>query len=527
MVIVPDAVSSGRLTVAGTLGGAVALASGTTLAGTGTVGSFNAASGSTVSPGATDGAVGTLTVNGAATFQPGSTFAVNIVGTTADRLTVGGAASLGGANLLLTATGAPLFNSSYTLVSATGGRTGTFATTTFTQFGQAFNPTLVYGANDVVLRLAPASLGTLQGTGGTANTNAIAGALDAAVAGGFNPQNFFALFTQSGAALTASLNQLTGEIGSANSRTALADTRYVREAALDRLGANLGTGGRSDAATTTGDSDAATTIWGRIIGSWTSTDGDGNGASLDIEAKGVIAGVDYSSGDFKVGALFNYISSDVDTDRLGEGKVESTGGGVYAGYRAASGFAVGVGGAISSVQGETTRAITVPGLAQTLRSDTDGTSYQLFGEVSFDLAATDAVRIEPFARIAYVEYKLDAYSEGGGFAALSQAKTTYDATFTTVGLRGSTAIGGSASLRGSVGYQHVSGDRSPVSRVALQGTTSNALIRGVGLDKNSFVGEAGVDFRIGANASLGVGYSGVIGKDNKDNGVKATFTLGF
>jgi outer membrane autotransporter protein len=217
----------------------------------------------------------------------------------------------------------------------------------------------------------------------------------------------------------------------------------------------------------------------------------------------------------------------VDTNVLGKGNVESTGGGVYAGYRAAGGFALGVGGAISGIKSDSQRSITIPGITQTLNAEVDGTSYQLFGEVAFDLAATDAVRVEPFARLAYVKYDLDGFSEAGGIAALTQTGQKYDATFATVGLRGSTAIGSSASLRGSLGYQHVSGDRSPVSSVALQGTTSRAAIRGVGLDKNSFVGEAGVDFRIGNATSLGVGYSGVIGKNNTDNGVKATLTVGF
>ncbi|TRW16728.1 beta strand repeat-containing protein [Glacieibacterium frigidum] len=516
-------VGAGTLTVAGSVLGPITVASGGTLAGTGTVGSFTAQSGSTVSPGATAGAIGTLTVNGNATFQAGSTFAVD-VGATADRLTVNGTASLGGANLLITPSGTPLFNTSYTLLTATGGRTGTFGTTSFTQFGQAFNPTVTYGANDVVLRLAPASIVTLQGAGGTANTNAIAGALDAAVAGGFNPQSFFGLFLQNGAALTASLNQFTGEIGAANSRTALADTRHVREAAFDRLGAALRDG---DAATTTTNGDRATTLWGRAIGSWTDTDSDGNGAALDIEAKGIIAGIDYSFGDVKVGALFNYIESDVETQSLGEGKVESTGGGLYVGYRPAGGFALGAGAAISSVKGETSRTIGTAGIAQSLTGDTDGTVYQVFGEVAYDLAATEAVRIEPFARLAYVKYDLDGYSEAGGFAALTQLDAKYDITVASVGLRGSTSLGGSATLRGSAGYQNVSGDRGPVALSAFQGTSSYAAIRGVALDKSSFVGEAGVDFRLGTTASLGVGYSGVIGKNNSDNGVKATFTLGF
>ncbi|WP_185965165.1 autotransporter-associated beta strand repeat-containing protein [Glacieibacterium frigidum] len=518
--------AAGRLLVLGSIGpSAVTVQSGATLGGNGTVGATSVLSGGTLAPGVTANTAGTVNVNGNLTLAAGSTYSIDIAGTTSDRVAVTGTANIAGSNLVVSPTNAPmLFNTSYTILTSTGARSGTFASTSLGQFGQAFVPTVIYGTNDVMIRLAPGSIAGAQGAGGTANTNAIAGALDAAVTGGFNPQNFFGLYLLNGAALTASLNQFTGEIGTANSRTALADTRYVREAAFDRLGATLKDG---DAATTTTNGDHSTTLWARGIGSWTDTDGDGNGAALDIEAKGVIAGIDYSFGDVKVGAMFNYIHSDVDTQALGKGNIESTGGGAYIGYRPAGGFAVGAGAAISSVKGETSRGIGTARITQSLSSDTDGTVYQVFGEVAYDLAATDAVRIEPFARLAYVKYDLDGYSEAGGFAALTQLDAKYDITVASAGVRGSTAIGGSATLRGSLGYQNISGDRDPIARSAFQGTSSYAAIRGVALDKSSFVGEAGVDFRIGDKASLGVGYSGIIGKNNSDNGVKATFTLGF
>ncbi|WP_419816090.1 autotransporter-associated beta strand repeat-containing protein [Glacieibacterium sp.] len=519
--------TGGRLTVAGALSAStVTAATGTTLAGTGSIAGLVAASGSVVSPGAVDLATGTLTVSGNASFQAGSTLLVNVLPTTADRVTIGGTANLAG-NLVLTATtGQYLFNTSYTLLSAAGGRTGTFVAPALTLFGPAFAPTLTYGANDLVLKLVPNSLVALLGTGpNSANVLARATAFDRATTAGFNPQAFYNLYLQ-GAGLGAALNQLTGEIHSADSRQALTDTRHVREAALDRLGAGTGSNGGNDASSrAAGETGIAG--WGRAVGSWGNTDSDGNGAKLDIDTKGVLVGIDIASGTWKAGALFNALESKVDTRILGTSKVKTTGGGIYGGYRSGQGFSLAVGASVGSVKTHSSRAITVPGLTQVLTGHTSGTSYQVFGDIAYDLAAAEKTRVEPFVRFAYVAYHVDGLAESGGFAGLVSGKQKYDATFTTVGLRASTEIGKTASLRGSLGYQYTGGDRAPIASLSIQGTNQNAGIRSVALDKSAFAGEAGVDVHIGKNSSLGVGYTGVIGKNNSDNGVKATLSVGF
>ena len=520
-------VSVGRLLVNGALtASTVTVANGATLGGSGSVAGIVVQAGGTVSPGQS---VGTLNVSGPVTFAAGSTYLVEIAGVTADRITATGAATLNGANLVADGSAAaPVFNTTYTVLSAAGGRTGTF-TPVLSGFSPAFAPTLNYSPTEVTLRLNPASIVGLlgSGAGGSSNIVNFANALDASVAAGFNPQNFFPIYLQSGAALAGSLNQLTGEINSANSRTAMSDTRYVREAALDRLGASLGGGNGRDATTTRGTDDNNITFWARGVGSWTDSDGDGNGSKLSIDAKGVITGIDYSFGEWKVGALFNYIESDVDTRGLGSGKVKSTGGGAYFGYRGDAGIAFGIGGAASSVKASERRSITVPGIAQSLRGRSDGTSYQGFAEISYDLAASANARVEPFVRGAYVAYNVDRLTESGGFAALNVAKAKYDTTVLTAGVRGSVGLGGSALLRGSAGYQRTWGDRTPVAQVSLIGTAGEAAIRAVPVDKDAFAGELGVDFRIGNNVTLGGGYSGVIGKNTQDHGVKGTLTVGF
>ncbi len=519
----PTTVAAGRLTVDGSLAAsATTVQSGASLAGIGTVGTLTVQSGGTVAP--AGAGIGTLSVAGGVTFASGSNFIADL-GATGDRLSATGPASLNG-TLTLNLVGATFLTSSpYTILSSSA-RSGTFATVASGNFGNAFLTAVTYDATSVFVRLTPNSLVTLGGAGLTPNQLAVAGAFDAATAGGYNPLPFYSLYGL-GAGTAAALSQLSGELHAAERRVALDDTRVVRETAFDRLNAGLEAlsgAGVQTASTTNGE--AQTTVWLRGAGSWGTANSDGIGSRFETKQAGVLTGIDYATGEWKVGAAFTYIHNDLDLASLGQSKVESTGGALYAGYRVENGLAVGVGGSVAGVSAKGSRSISIPGLGQTLTSNADGTVYQLFGEVAYDLSAAQGTRIEPFARFAYAKYDAKAFSEAGGVAAVSGAKQNYDQSIATAGVRGSFDIG-VATLSGSLGYQHIGGDRSPVAVLTIAGVNQPMSIRSVSLDKDAAAIEAQASFRVGKAATLGVGYSGVIGSNNSDHGARATLTVGF
>ena len=522
----PTTVTVGRLNVTGSLANsAVTLQMGTSLAGTGTVGALTAQSGATVSPGSTIGSIATLPVNGALNLATGSTLAVDLNPATADRVTATGAAMTAG-DLTVTVAGLPFttFNQSYTLVSGSS-RTGTFATTSLGNYGQAFAPVLVYDATSVILRLAPNSLVTLGGSNLAPNAVAVANAFDAAVHGGYNPQAFFALYTQ-GANLPSALNQLSGELHSAERRAILDDTRVVREAVFDRLNAGLSTivGSKSVTSENAGKS---TTLWLRAAGSWGTARADGIGSRFTTEQRGVLTGIDFAANGFKVGGMFHYTHTDLDLGSLGKSKVESVGGAVYGGYRQdGSGFAIGGGGSIASSNADGSRAITAPGLGQALNGQIDGMSYQLFGEVAFDLVKADNSRIEPFVRAAYAKVKSKAFAETGGIAGVTGIAQSSDVTLTTLGMRTAFTTG-VATLSGSAGWQRTMGDRGAASNLVILGVNAPYSVSTVSLDKDALALEAQASFTVSQKITLGVGYSGVIGDNNTNHGARATLTIGF
>ena len=512
-------VSAGRLNVTGSLASsAVTVLSGASLGGTGTVGALTAMSGSTVNPGSS---IGELAVNGGLTLAAGSTLAIEVSPTGADRISATGAASISGNLVVTPGFGAyTTFNQSFTLISSSA-RTGTFASSALGNYGAAFAPDLIYNGTSVILRLAPASLVTQSGEL-TGNALAVATSFDEAAQGGYNPQSFFELYTQ-GANLSAALGQFSGEIHSAERRTELQGSRVVRDAALDRLSDGLVTeaGTRSLASEHVGKS---TSIWIRAADSWGTAKADGTGAKFKTEQAGVLTGVDFASNGFKFGGMFSYTSADLSFASLGQSNVKSTGGAIYAGYRQdGAGFAVGMGGAIAGTTDTDSRSITLTGLSQTLKGKVNGTSAQIFGEASYDLASAENVRIEPFARLAGVKIDSKAFAETGGVAALSGVKQSNNLTMTTLGLRG-VYINDKAALSSSVGWQSTGGDRSAPTALEMTVVNTPYEVRSAALDKSAVALEAQASFHLSPNATLSAGYNGVIGSKNSDHGARATIS---
>ena len=513
-------VSGGRLNVTGSLASSeVIVQSGASLGGTGTVGDLTAQSGSTVSPGMS---IGTLTVNGALTLAAGSTLAMEVSPTGADRISATGPSSIAG-NLAVTAQAGTYntFNQSYILVSSSA-RTGAFASSALGNFGAAFAPVLIYDGTSVTLRLAPASLVTQSGPL-SGNALAVATSFDAAVNGGYNPQPFFNLYTQ-GENLNAALGQFSGELHSAERRVALQDTRVVRESALDRLSDGL-TGGAATSSVTSENADKSTTIWMRAAGSWGTADADGSYSKFKADQTGLVMGAELASNGFKFGGMFNYTTTNVDFVSLGHSKVQSVGGAIYAGYRQdGSGFAVGLGGALAQNTADAKRAITLPGLSQTLSSKAKGMSEQLFGEASYDLTKAQDTRIEPFVRLAYAKLDSHALAETGGIAALSAGKQSNDLTIATLGLRGA-YVTGKTTLSGSTGWQRTGGDRSAPTLVTMAGVNTAYEVRSAALDRDAIALQAQASFSLSTRMTLSAGYSGMIGKNNSDHGARVTISF--
>ena len=209
--------ATGTVEANGTITGTTNVTSGGTLAGNGTVGAVTIASGGTLAPGSL-ATMGTLTIVGPLSFAAGSTYNVRATATQADRTNVTGTAALNG-TVAVQAGGTFMPQTRYTILTASGGVTGTFANVT-SNFA-FLTPTLSYDANDSYLTLSRNNV-QFAAAAATPNQRAVAqsltlvGSQPTTAAGGAILNSLFALST---AGAQAAFDQLSGE-GLAGAQTA-------------------------------------------------------------------------------------------------------------------------------------------------------------------------------------------------------------------------------------------------------------------------------------------------------------------
>lgn len=532
----------GALSVNGTLGGSLDVRAGGIVRGNGTVGTTTLANGATIAPG---NSIGTLDVAGDLTFASGSTYEVEIeAGGASDRINVTGTAHLNGAGVQVVALDPTVSyqdGQTYTILSA-GILDGRFAAPTL---DSAFlGSSLAHGANDVTLTLSIGGTPPTPPTptpapplfpqaAQTLNQQEAASALDSLdqTAGSASLALYNAILFSNEANARLAFDQLSGEAHASLKTGVIEESRHVRNAAFSRITSASGNA-PSEAASAASAPVGATGLdmWLAGYGSWGSTDGDGNAASLDRRSRGLLIGADAPVGEaLRLGFLAGYGHSSFDVDAsTSSADVDSYHLGVYGGTEFGP-VGLKLGAAYSWNSVETSRSVGFPGFADRLSADYDSRTAQVFGEASYRVDLAPSTRLDPFASLAHVHLDTDAFSEEGGAAALGGQDGTTRTTFSTLGLRGSTGFDvGGVALTGSgmVGWRHAFGDDTPESRLAF-GDGGAFTVGGVPVAGDAAVLELGVGARFNPTAGLSLHYTGQFGDGTSDNGIAARLNVKF
>jgi len=505
----------GTLLIDSVLGGSTSIGSGATLQGTGTLGSTTLLADSTVAPAGSG--IGTLQINGDLRFDAKAKYQVQAAADgRSDLIRVSGTATLGGASVVVVpADGNWNPVTRYTILSA-GSRVGTFSGVS-SDFA-FLTPVLSYTAQDVLLGLTRNDL-RFDSVGVTANQRASGGAIDSVRTGAL----YNAVVQLDAPTARSAFDQLSGELHASVKSAAIEDSRFVREAGLDRARQSLGGVAAADDLAGRGG------LWVRALRSLGSNASDGNASSIDRDTTGLLVGADTALGsDARVGVIGGYTrgrtalaarasSADSDTYHLGAYGAKQWG---------ALGLRAGASYSLSQV--ETQRQVGFTGFSDRLKGDYDAKALQVFGELGWALPAGGGL-LEPFAGLAHVRLKTDGFTESGGAAALGVAGDTTSTSFSTLGLRASNAValgGLQATLRGMVGWRHAFGDTTPTSSAAFAGSSA-FNVAGVPIGKDVAVLEGGLDFALQRNLTLGVSYSGQVGSGVEDHGVRANLLWKF
>ncbi|MET3465090.1 autotransporter outer membrane beta-barrel domain-containing protein [Variovorax atrisoli] len=162
---------------------------------------------------------------------------------------------------------------------------------------------------------------------------------------------------------------------------------------------------------------------------------------------------------------------------------------------------------------------------RSLSAESDSSTTQFFGEVGHRIDA-GAVALEPFAGLAHVRVRSDAFVERGGLAALYGNGGGVEATFSTLGVRARAQVGERTRVRGLLCWRHSFGDTAPTSTHAFAGSIPFTLA-GVPLAKNVAVLEAGVATQLRPNLTLSASCTGQFGDGLRDHRVKLQLNWAF
>lgn len=565
-------VNGGSLLVSNVLGGTVKVNNGGTIGGTGTIGTTTIGDGGILSPGgletiiwaraSTFGApsfnqIGTLTVDGNLTLRDGSTYAVDLSGTTSDLVHVNGQASIeDGADVKVTSLDdATSYQQTqkYTILNADGGLTGKFSelintssafldiTTSYDDYNAYLNVS-VKGSGNTGTNPNPFSR-----VARTGNQKSLAGALDSLdqTPGSASLKLYNDLLQLSEDDALQAYQQLSGDVY-ATAQGAFTQTNRAVNTALNSRVRAVTDGVAAPSSMALGyaeekkaakderfaafepkeafDTDRFAT-WVNGFGSWGKVSGVDGGSDTDTANGGVIFGGDMMVGsDWRVGVLGGYSRSFFDTDSSNGASTNYHLGG-YAGSKwGPVAFRTGLNYTWHNV--DTSRTITA--LGETLSGDYDGSSFNAYGELAYRLDVGKSA-LEPFAALAHSRTRTDGFTETGGTAALTVDDSSMNTTFTTIGLRASTDldIAGVASVaRGTIGWMHAFGDVDPVSSARFA-TGDSFSVTSTPVDRNAALLEAGVDLTITPASTLSFTYNGQIGSNAYDHGANAKLRVKF
>ncbi len=500
-------IQGGRMLVAGTLPSAVTVQSGGTLGGNGTVASAIVASGGTIAPGAS---IGTLTIAGNFVQQAGSTYAAEIDATgLSDRIIVGGTATLQpGAQLAISGT-AGAIGTRYTLLTAAGGVTGTYAVT---QSGGGTELRLGYTGNAVVAQVARTGNGLL-GLARTTNQGRLAAAL--APLGAANAAYAALTLVPDGDAVAPAFDLLMGEVHASLRAAMVSDAQIVQGAVVAR--------------TLAGDQPSG--LWGTLLGNSGDDDGSRDAAAVHRHNFGGVGGfdiglVDDDAIDGRVGVAGGYTRTKLAVDARASDATAKTihllgyAGGGYGAIRVRAGLGY------AWTNTRTDRFVAFPGFADRLRGDYDGSTAHGYAEAGYALPLGGG-NVQPFAAFQAFRVRSDGFAETGGAAALTVAKRTETFAFASAGLRFDTPIVDGLSARGVGAWKRRVDGVAPssVARFAAGGGTFD--IAGVPLSRDAIAAGIELVWAPAANIRLTSSYAGMIGSRGEDSTFRLSASIGF
>ncbi|MDR3464787.1 MAG: autotransporter domain-containing protein [Xanthobacteraceae bacterium] len=543
------AVSGGNLRVGdaaspgAALTGTVDVNTAGTLSGHGTVlGAVTIDGGGTLAPG---GSIGTLTISrGPLTFNSGSAYAVTITPTGTNSRTdvtgAPGAVAINGGTVQVSQAFGHYNATSYTLINATGGRSGTFSGLTDTADFTG-TVTLGYDANDVYLNISSGNILFATPSGANINQrNVLNGINNGIINGDLLPAGFQSLGNLSGPSLLNALIQLSGEAGAAFTQGAFQiGGSFLNMMVNPFLDGRFGPGGNFGPATgyaaeqppalarvaaafasampvkaAPDGFDRRFGVWGSVFGGGGIVNGDPTVGSHTTTARtyGVASGFDYRlTGNTTVGLALAGGGTNWGLDAgLGGGRSDVFQAGLYGSTRSGPAY---LSAALSYNFHDvaTSRNVSIGGFDQlTGHFQSSGVGARIEGGYRYD---TPLFGLTPYAAAQVQAIWLPGYGETGGSAfALNYTAQTATQTRTELGAWFDRTIalapGTVVTLYGRAAWAHDYGETTSASALFQALPGSNFIVNAAAPAPDRALFTAGMQYKLTDGWSLQAKFDG-------------------
>ncbi|MEM9030431.1 MAG: autotransporter domain-containing protein [Pseudomonadota bacterium] len=493
------------------------IANGATLSGTGTAGSLTVNTGGIVAPG---NSIGTLNVNGNVTFNDGATYTVEIAPDgSSDHIVATGNATISTNGTTLEIIGDPAadfpFSQSYTVITAAGGVTGTFAGVTDNLPDIDFE--VVYTATTVELTYG--------------ETDGLFSAKDvhpSAVLVGLGLTRTFGDSLR----LRGSRLLFADDRPAANVNTAAFETASATAAPIPSYSLGVDTGTVSDPAPPV-RLRPQRGVWADILGGRTKVEDQGTRQGWDTTTTGLTFGLERKVHAFgwpiAVGMAGGFSHTNVDVG-TSSADVNSW----YLGATAATRFDRLV---VSSTLAYAYQSYDVDRyvMAGTIANgEADGNSFGLSGEAFYDLSIrgnTRRIRFGPLVSLATLYADRNGFNEtGAGILNLSVDEDDAHQTITGIGLAYGathTVANASVAIDARVVWEHVFGDTDVTTTSYIPIADATFMTRSASIARNRLAVGLGLNAQLSTTLDLNARYDGAFSEDGSDHraigGVKMRF----
>lgn len=411
-----------------------------------------------------------------------------------------------------------LIGKSYKLLEAQEGISGHFGAVETNSLFMMASPE--YKSDGVLIKIKRNKL-LFEDIAETSNEKSVAAAVDHLNQGHPVYESILTLDTKE--VVKNALRNLSGQIYADVSSAQMNESRYVRDAAIDRL--RQTDGYLSLSGIKTNDKG----VWVNLLGNSVHGYGNKDVAGFNTSTYGVLLGIDRElKGRSRVGIMTGYTRTSINASYNSSAQSDNYHLGIY-GDKRFNALTMRMGSALTWHRTDSSRQVRYSQQSDNNSAKYNGQTGQVFIETGYNLTE-NIISVEPFANFSYTFNHSGGFRESGRGASLQAESRDLSATNSTLGVRSGSTIKGknmTISFNSEVGWQHQYDSLDRGAQLAFRNSDSGFNIESIKASRDGAVLKAGADIFYKKKTVFSVSYSTMLSKNYQDNRINIGVALHF